>query len=59
MASEIFDFSYRLDQLFYLFWTLAGLTVAASRMEKGLTNQDKGRRKAEEAAAANYQLLKA
>jgi O-antigen ligase len=59
MASEIFDFSYRLHQLFYLFWTLAGLTVAASRMEKGLTNQDKGRRKAEEAAAANYQLLKA
>jgi len=36
MASEIFDFSYRLDQLFYLFWTLAGLTVAAGRMEKGL-----------------------
>lgn len=34
VMTEMFDFSYRLDQLFYLFWTLAGLIVALSRLEE-------------------------
>lgn len=32
IVTEMFDFSYRLDQTFYLFWALAGLTVALTRM---------------------------
>lgn len=45
MASEIFDFSYRLDQLFYLFWALAGLTVAASHMERHSTGRQNMKKK--------------
>lgn len=34
VTTEMFDFSYRLDQLFYLFWTLAGLIVALCRLKE-------------------------
>jgi O-antigen ligase len=34
VTTEMFDFSYRLDQLFYLFWTLAGLIVALTRLKE-------------------------
>lgn len=33
MVTENFDFSYRLDQIYYLFWTLAALVVALSHLE--------------------------
>jgi len=35
-VAEMFDFSYRLDQVFYLFWTLAGLIVASGRIGERL-----------------------
>ncbi|MBC8412514.1 MAG: O-antigen ligase family protein [Nitrospira sp.] len=32
LVAELFDFSYRLDHVFYLFWSLAGMTVALGRI---------------------------
>jgi O-antigen ligase len=34
LVAEIFDFSYRLDQTYYLFWALAGLVAATRRMNE-------------------------
>lgn len=39
IVTEMFDFSYRLDQTFYLFWALAGLTVALGRMKEAFVKQ--------------------
>ena len=39
LVAEIFDFSYRLDQVFYLFWALGGLTVALGRIRNSLPQQ--------------------
>lgn len=36
LVAELFDFSYRLDQVFYLFWALSGLIVAINRFEPDL-----------------------
>lgn len=44
IVTEMFDFSYRLDQTFYLFWALAGLIVALTRMpEKSLNKNGEGK----------------
>jgi len=39
VVTEMFDFSYRLDQIFYLFWTLVGLTVALDRFREKLEKE--------------------
>jgi len=36
LVAELFDFSYRLDQVFYLFWALSGLIVAINRRQTHL-----------------------
>lgn len=38
-VTEMFDFSYRLDQEFYLFWALSGFTVALTRLERSTRAQ--------------------